>query len=167
MPKSNDINGNYGGRVRVRVCGILIQNHEILLVKHDGMGPKGELWLPPGGGVEFGEKTKDALIREFQEETGLTVDVGHLLFVNEHSVLPLHAVELFFKVTLAEGELKLGSDPELDADQQLITAVEFVSESKINAMPNENLHKVFVWLKNKEGLISFDSLLNLELKYLD
>ena len=43
----------YGNRVRVRVCGILIQEDKILLINHKGVGEKGSLWAPPGGGLEF------------------------------------------------------------------------------------------------------------------
>jgi ADP-ribose pyrophosphatase YjhB (NUDIX family) len=39
---------------------------------------------PPGGGVEFGETTTDAVVREFEEELGATVDVEAFLGVVEN-----------------------------------------------------------------------------------
>lgn len=60
----------------VTVKGVLIKNDEILLVKRttpssDGFG----YWELPGGGVDFGESPEQALIREFNEETGLQIEI--------------------------------------------------------------------------------------------
>ena len=35
-------------------------------------------WTLPGGGIDFGEDPEDAVVREFIEETGLTVKVRKL-----------------------------------------------------------------------------------------
>ena len=37
----------------------------------------------PGGGLEFGEGTRDGLAREFVEETGITVTVGSHLYTTD------------------------------------------------------------------------------------
>ena len=44
-------------------------------------------WEFPGGRVEFGETLQDALLREFQEEYGIDIEVGVLLCVDNH-ILP-------------------------------------------------------------------------------
>ncbi|MEJ2005913.1 MAG: NUDIX domain-containing protein [Cyclobacteriaceae bacterium] len=61
----------FGNRIRIRVCGILIRDGSLLLAEHRGIGENGSILIPPGGGVEFGESLKDALRREFREETGI------------------------------------------------------------------------------------------------
>ncbi len=131
----NDINQHiersFGGRIRIRVCGVLVESGKILLVDHSGVGPKGRLLIPPGGGLEFGEDIHSCLKREFKEETGLEVEIGNLLFVNEFIKLPLHAIELFYKVQRVAGSVIVGSDPELDSSTQIIQEVKFYSHKDL------------------------------------
>lgn len=132
----------YGNRTRVRVCGILALNDQILLVNHRGL-TDGSFWSPPGGGIEFGISAHEALVREFREETGLIVEVGSFLFVTELVRPPLHAVELFFSVTLAGGTLQTGRDPEMGDAVQLIHDVRFMHFKEIDAMPPGEKHGAF------------------------
>ncbi|WP_048825984.1 NUDIX domain-containing protein [Hymenobacter sp. DG25B] len=89
----------YTGQVRVRVGGLLVQNGAILLAAHRGLLPdKVPFWSPPGGGWEFGETIRACLRREFEEETGLQVEVGRFLHLHEFMDNDLQALELFFEV---------------------------------------------------------------------
>jgi len=45
------------------------------------------LWEFPGGMVDFGEKLADAVVREFDEEYGMAVQVTGLIGVSDH-ILP-------------------------------------------------------------------------------
>ncbi|MGB3464143.1 MAG: NUDIX hydrolase, partial [Cyclobacteriaceae bacterium] len=96
----------------------------------------------------------------------LKIAVGNLVFVSEVLRGPLHSIELFFEVTDFDGQVRTGTDPELSSDNQIISEIEWISEEKINQMPLEILHNVFKYLKNKEGLISFESLLRINAKYI-
>lgn len=60
---------------------MLNQNQEVLLV-HEKM-PTMEFTKFPGGGLEFGEGTRDCLKREFLEETGLEVEVMEHLYTTD------------------------------------------------------------------------------------
>jgi len=133
----------YGGIVRVRVCGICMANHKILLINHSLYGKDGFFWSPPGGGIGFGETAEIALQREFREETGLEVKIGQLLFVNEHIQAPLHAVELFFKIDSFEGMPEKGYDPELPAENQIIADVRFMSWEELRKFQDHQLHSLF------------------------
>ena len=116
----NIIDANYGNKLRVRVCAIIVRDNKILLIKHKAKTPSNYLWLPPGGGLEFGETTAQAFSREILEETNLIVTKGSFFELTEYLSAPIHALELFFIAENIEGEIKIGSDPELPNDQQLI-----------------------------------------------
>lgn len=137
-----DIGTIYGGSVRVRVCGICAHDGRLLLVNHSLYGPDAAFWAPPGGGIYPGETAEHALAREFREETGLEVQVGALLFVNEHIADPLHAVELFFAIESFTGQLAAGFDPELAADGQIIRDVRFMDWDEIQALEPAQRHRI-------------------------
>ena len=140
MPEAEVIQ-NFGNRVRLRVCGICLAGEQVLLVNHRGVGPLENFWIPPGGGVHFGESAIEALRREFLEETGLEIRVGEFMFVNEFIGPPLHAVELFFRVYPEGGRLSQGTDPEMV--RQIITGVEFMKFSKVREFQPAEAHNLF------------------------
>ena len=47
-------------------------------------------WEFPGGKVSFGEKLREAIVREFAEEYGMTIAVNELLGVNDHILVEEH-----------------------------------------------------------------------------
>ena len=73
----------FGNKLRIRVCGILMQEDRILLVKHRSIGEDGTFWAPPGGGLKYGETILDCLHREFLEETGLQIADQEFIGLNE------------------------------------------------------------------------------------
>ncbi|MDI9364750.1 MAG: NUDIX domain-containing protein [Flavobacterium sp.] len=66
----------------VRVYGILIDKLNRVLVSDEYI--RGNYFTKfPGGGLEFGEGTRDCLKREFMEETGLDVTVGNHIYTTD------------------------------------------------------------------------------------
>ena len=66
----------------VRVYGILIDSKKRLLVSDEFI--RGNYFTKfPGGGLEFGEGTRDCLQREFKEETNLDVTVGDHIYTTD------------------------------------------------------------------------------------
>ncbi len=146
----------YSGFIRQRVAGILEEEGKLLLVKLLSPVSNQEIWIPPGGGVEFGESCHQALIREFAEETSLQISVGELLHINELISGQFHVIEHFFKVKKVSGSPKLGIDPEHPNDQQLLSDIGFFSREqikKLNCKPD--YLKTTYW--DKSASVSFNS----------
>ncbi len=60
--------------------GLLKKDGKILLLKrHPNSKTNPNCWELPGGKVESGEDFDDAIIREFNEETGLSIELNDLL----------------------------------------------------------------------------------------
>lgn len=133
----------YGNRLRLRVCGICVQNNRILLLRHRGINPSDTFWCPPGGGMQFGETTHAAVVREFKEETGLDVAVLDLRFINEFMQPPLHALELFFEVKIVGGQAIIGTDPEMPLNQQIIEEMRWMTFEEIKQYADNEVHSAF------------------------
>lgn len=151
---TEEIKAVYGNKVRIRVCGLAFQEDKLLMVNHQSLS-KGNLWAPPGGGIDFGETTEQSLEREFLEETGLQIAVRDFLFVCEFINGPLHAIELFFSAEIRGGKVQTGNDPE--TRKQIIREVRFLSQYEIDIIPTDEKHgifrigKTFGALKNLRG----------------
>lgn len=126
--------------IRVDVAYALIYNEdteETLMVNN-----KGGSWSLPGGAVEKGETFEQAVIRETKEETGLTIEVGNIVAVNEAFFKEKghHALFITFKAKLLEGEISI-------QDKDEISVIKWVDTKSANElMPYhatgiEELHK--------------------------
>ncbi|MGD2102388.1 MAG: NUDIX hydrolase [Acidimicrobiia bacterium] len=91
----------------------IVEDGRILLVKR-GSPPGQGLWAVPGGKVEIGEHLIETARREVLEETGLTVDVGSVVWVGEHIDADHHIVLIDFVGTVRGGTLA-ASDDAVDA----------------------------------------------------
>jgi len=66
----------------IRVYGILINEKKQLLISDEYI--RGNFYSKfPGGGLEFGEGTRDCLQREFLEEMNLKVKVGAHIYTTD------------------------------------------------------------------------------------
>ncbi|MEM0204873.1 MAG: NUDIX hydrolase [Nitrososphaerota archaeon] len=99
----------------VAVGALILQDHNILLVKRKNEPGKGR-WSIPGGSVELGESLKDAVVREVYEETGLLVEVSELLDIIEvirrdsAGNIIFHYVILDYLAKPISGTLRAASD---------------------------------------------------------
>ncbi len=66
----------------IRIYGILINEKKQVLVSDEYI--RGNFYTKfPGGGLEFGEGTRDCLKREFKEEMNLEVEIGDHLYTTD------------------------------------------------------------------------------------
>lgn len=69
-------------RFNIRVYGILMDRNRRVLLSDEYI--RGHFFTKfPGGGLEFGEGTRDCLKREFKEETGLDVTIGDHIYTTD------------------------------------------------------------------------------------
>lgn len=67
----------------IRVYGVLLDSRKRLLLSDEYI--RGNYFTKlPGGGMEFGEGTRDCLKREFMEETGLDVTIGDHIYTTDY-----------------------------------------------------------------------------------
>jgi ADP-ribose pyrophosphatase YjhB (NUDIX family) len=97
------------GRIRVLALGIIWRGDELLLM--ESYDPtKGETFYRPlGGGVEFGEHARDALIREFNEELSAELVniryLGTLENIFTYGGQPGHEIIMLFQADFADETL--------------------------------------------------------------
>ena len=69
-------------RFNVRVYGVLLDDQQRVLVSDEWI--RGKYYTKfPGGGLEFGEGTRDCLKRDFMEEMNVDVEVGKHLYTTD------------------------------------------------------------------------------------
>lgn len=107
--------------IRPIVLAVLRRGDALLVFEaHDDV--KGETFCRPlGGGIEFGERSVDALKREFLEELDAEIEVGELLGVLEnvftwqdrpgHEIAFLYAAEFADADRYQREEMKILDDP--------------------------------------------------------
>ena len=115
-------------KFNIRVYGILINEKKQLLVSDEFI--RGKYYTKfPGGGLEFGEGTRDCLKREFIEELNLKVEVlEHLYttdFYQESAFRPGdQIVSIYYLVKPLETISVRLSDIEFDFDEDQLSRYE-------------------------------------------
>ena len=90
-----------------RVCAIIVDNGKILAMKDD----RSPYFYLPGGRVSLGETAEQAVVRELQEELGITAKIQRPLWLNQgffHEVvdgLNYHELCLYFLMDVSQTDL--------------------------------------------------------------
>ena len=81
---------------KIAVRGLIVADGKLLLVKHKGR----PYYALPGGKLDDNESMKAALVRELEEELGVTAKVGELRFINEFFYEGgSYSLEFFYEVS--------------------------------------------------------------------
>ena len=124
---------------------------KILLTKRGDNGR----WCLPGGQLDSGESVSETCAREVLEETGLVVEVGHLISVYSSPNMVLYydddhkyqVISFHFEVTIIGGELGLSNET---------TDVGFYSPDEIKNMDVMEHHQQRIddaLLRKKETIV--------------
>ena len=121
-------------RFNVRVYGVLINKQKQVLVSDEFI--RGNYYTKfPGGGLEFGEGTRDCLKREFLEEMNLNVEVGEHLYTTDYFQIsafnPNHQIiSIYYRVkALEEISVRL-STTAFDFDEHQMAAYNIHKETE-------------------------------------
>jgi 8-oxo-dGTP diphosphatase len=119
-------------RFNIRVYGVLINEARQVLVADEWI--RGNYYTKfPGGGLEYGEGTRDCLKREFIEEMDLKVEVGEHLyttdFYQESAFRPGdQIISIYYRVKALEPIKVRISEKPFDFDEAQTKAYELNNE---------------------------------------
>lgn len=101
-------------RQRVAAYGLVYDGEGRVLLTHLCRSTHRGRWTLPGGGLDFGERPRDAVVREVREETGLDVRVEELLDADAELLryageggewIEAHPIRLLYRVAVLGGTL--------------------------------------------------------------
>ena len=111
----------------------------VLLTRISSRGYHSGSWTLPGGGLDFGEHPREALVREVAEECGLTCEPGPLLEVHDVNVVgtapsgrheEFHGVHLIFSASVAED-----TEPRVVEKDGTTDDVRWVARDELASLP--------------------------------
>ena len=126
----------------IRVYGILINEQKQVLVSDEFI--RGEYYTKfPGGGLEFGEGTRDCLRREFMEEMKLEIEVGEHLYTTDFFQLsafnPEHQIISIYYMVKAMDEITVPLREKLfDFDESQLAVYNVTGETETFRFINWN-----------------------------
>lgn len=111
----------------VRVYGLLIESDRVLVLNEVIKGMA--MTKFPGGGLEFKEGTKDCLIREFQEELNLDIEIDNHYYTTD-----------FYQ------------ESAFNKNHQILSVYYLVKRKSISSLPviNTSVIKGFSWISLKD-----------------
>lgn len=138
------------------IKAIIIENNKILLLERNREGRV--YWVFPGGQVENGETDEQALKREVNEEVGVEVEVGKLVFQTKYKLKEkaTEEDEYFHLCRFIGGEIGTGQGPEYQPNSGYVGTyepqwVKVKDMEKMEVLPEEVKNLV---LKNLNNLSS-------------
>jgi len=100
-------------RPLVSVVAIIPLNEKVVMIRR-ARPPFAGKWSLPGGHLEFGERLKEAVIREVKEESNLKVRakrlVGFKNFIGQDNGRLFHYIIFCFECTAISHNLKAGKE---------------------------------------------------------
>lgn len=128
---------------RLTVRGVVADEAgRIFAVKHRNgtTGRESDFWAMPGGGLDVGESAEAGLVREFEEELGITPKLGRLLFTQQFIFTNKNGkqtekFELYFHV-VNTADFKKAIDLSATSHGHELTKAEFIEPSASYLLPD-------------------------------
>lgn len=141
-------------RAELTVLCLIHKNGKYLLqdrIKDDWKG-----YTLPGGHIEPGESIVDAVIREMQEETGLTIRHPHLCGVKQFPLEEGRYIVFLFETEEFEGDLRSSEEGTMHwIDEKELSKVNLVEDfgDLIEVMLNDTLTEFQYVIEDGEWLV--------------
>ncbi|MEO1791379.1 MAG: NUDIX domain-containing protein [Cyanobacteria bacterium J06629_19] len=126
---------------RVSAYGLVTnRENQILLCRLSEKIPRWHgYWTLPGGGLDFGEDPKDAVVREVKEETGVTIRPTTVVAVDSiydcSQSTDFHGVRILYNTQFMGGELQYEIDGTTDKcqwwSQEALDSLDLVDITKL------------------------------------
>lgn len=103
---------------KFRVSGVIIKDNKVLLLEMDDAG----FFCLPGGHVELGETTEEAMLREMMEETTKETYIKKYLgnienfFINKHNI-NIHEIAFYYLMDFKEDNIDIKDLIRIEDDQ--------------------------------------------------
>ncbi len=128
--------------MRKRGTAIIIEDGKVLLIYR--RNPRGTYYVFPGGGVKAGETPEEGVIRECQEELGISVSVGPLFLEYVEEDVSLHIYAYKCVRTVKSGNVTWKERHKQTADNRYrVEWVEISRLAEITVLP-EKLQKLLL-----------------------
>jgi ADP-ribose pyrophosphatase YjhB (NUDIX family) len=114
-------------RYGISAAALIVDQGRLLLVNHREAG-RYDFWLPPGGRLVGDESILDCARRETWDVTGLDIEAGHILYIQEFSEPSYHFVKFFLLGTIVGGTLGLDNR---DPDEDFLVAARFFAPEEL------------------------------------
>jgi len=91
---------------------LILDNDGKFLLLRRSLNSKGNpgKWEPPGGKIDQGETFETALMREIEEETGLTASIQHVAGTSESELSKVKIVHLILEGKLESGQVHISEE---------------------------------------------------------
>lgn len=123
---------------RIGVRAIVYKDNKILAVKHRTKdGGEADFWAIPGGGLDLDESLIKGVAREMVEETGISPQIGKLLFIQQYPSTRTDCseeLEFFFQVTNADDYAAVDLTTTTHGVAE-IARIEFIDPTTENVLP--------------------------------
>lgn len=99
--------------IRETARGVILRGNNLLLLRRTRQNSEGKIdnWLSiPGGGIDPGETPQQAVMRELQEELGITVKIDS--FLAKQDVPTDRSQHYYFLCSILEGEPRIQEQSE-------------------------------------------------------
>jgi ADP-ribose pyrophosphatase YjhB (NUDIX family) len=114
-------------RHRIAAGALVVRDDRLLLVHHRREGAF-DFWVPPGGGVIGDEALADAAAREAMEETGLTVEVLALAYIDELIISATRQCKFWYLARPVGGTISTASPA---AREEHIVEARFLAQDEL------------------------------------